>query len=316
MPSQPVTSRLTVTTACPHRLDTEVGTDEVESRYLPGRVLLGIPRRRLSQWRQRLPGILLLWTGQEVWRCRSVSSFLRRRRLDGTDRNRDSACANGDLVSPIPHPEQQCVSSAYHRPRSSIEYQLTVLADVCDTTAKLCGAPPPAGMPIGSGCGNPSVCASGTCTNSLCAAAAPVPSAAKKTKRYVLNGSGPNVNSCPQGQTACSVGEGPLAGFEVRRVLPLTSSRYVLMMRWFQCIDSQVNLERCGGCITDGLGEDCTAISGVESVMCDVGKCLVRTSPSSLLPRSPTHKSTSTVSCGPGLDISVNGASCVPAYRF
>lgn len=49
-----------------------------------------------------------------------------------------------------------------------------------------------------------------------------------------------------------------------------------------QCIDSQTNLERCGGCVGDGQGQDCTAIHGVESVTCAVGRCVVGESTSPL----------------------------------
>lgn len=162
---------------------------------------------------------------------------------DGKCGGTAAACANGDPTSPIPSPNEQCVSQS------------------CNTTAQTCNAAPAAGMPIGSPCGNDAVCSTGNCVpgtavgGNLCAAAPATPSGSKKTKRFVLNGSGPNVHECPAGHTACAVGSQLSDGFE--------------------CIDAATNLEQCGGCVTDGLGQDCTAIPGVESVMCNQGSCIV-----------------------------------------
>ncbi|GAA5977086.1 hypothetical protein JCM10908_004851 [Rhodotorula pacifica] len=60
------------------------------------------------------------------------------------------------------------------------------------------------------------------------------------------------VSVCPDAQTACSVGLS--AGYE--------------------CIDTESNLEQCGGCINDG-GVDCTALVGVAAVGCVAGRCEV-----------------------------------------
>lgn len=130
----------------------------------------------------------------------------------------------------------------------------------------------------------------------------------------MLNGSGPNVDSCPSGQTACSVGNSLSDGFEVscpdlgdregeRRADPRSLS---------QCIDSQNNLEQCGGCVTNGEGEDCTMIHGVEAVECQQGRCIVRECRlSSLLTQALwlTYYPI-TVSCAPGLVVSPDNAAC------
>ncbi|ORY90684.1 hypothetical protein BCR35DRAFT_349630 [Leucosporidium creatinivorum] len=172
---------------------------------------------------------------------------------DGRCGGTGAECANGAADSPIPNPEQQCVSQ------------------VCDTTTKTCTAPPTAGVPNGYGCGNGDICASGFCSSSDLCAVQPSGASSKKVKRYVLNGSGPNVDSCPSGQTACAVGNSLSDGFE--------------------CIDSQNNLEQCGGCVTNGEGEDCTMIHGVEAVECQQGRCIV-------------------LSCVPGLVVSADSAAC------
>lgn len=81
-----------------------------------------------------------------------------------------------------------------------------------------------------------------------------------------------------------------------------------------QCIDSQNNLEQCGGCVTNGEGEDCTMIHGVEAVECQEGRCIVRTWLSSYsLDAEPALTPTfarSIVSCVPGLIVSADSAAC------
>ncbi|GAA5956463.1 hypothetical protein JCM21900_005339 [Sporobolomyces salmonicolor] len=174
---------------------------------------------------------------------------------DGTCGGTGAACANGDASSPIPFPDQQCVSQS------------------CDQTSMTCTAPPSAGVPNGYGCGTDSVCGSGHCSSDyVCAVAASGAASRNKVKRYVLNGSGPNVNECPASQVACPVGASLSDGFE--------------------CIDAQTNLEQCGGCVTNGEGQDCTAIFGVESVLCQLGRCVV-------------------VSCVPGLQVNSDETACV-----
>ncbi|RDB21986.1 Protein priA [Hypsizygus marmoreus] len=67
----------------------------------------------------------------------------------------------------------------------------------------------------------------------------------------------------------------------------------------WECIDTQNDLESCGGCIiplhsqlSSPEGEDCTAIPGVSDVSCIRGGCVV-------------HR------CRPGYDINSTGSSCV-----
>ncbi|GAA5860417.1 hypothetical protein JCM3774_000412 [Rhodotorula dairenensis] len=59
---------------------------------------------------------------------------------------------------------------------------------------------------------------------------------------------------CPSGETACPI-------------FP--------RMGTYECIDTQIELQSCGGCASKGQGEDCTAIKGAQGVTCQSGKCLV-----------------------------------------
>jgi len=43
----------------------------------------------------------------------------------------------------------------------------------------------------------------------------------------------------------------------------------------FECVDVLTNLESCGGCIADGVGQDCTQIVGALDVECAAGACAV-----------------------------------------
>ncbi|EJD08476.1 uncharacterized protein FOMMEDRAFT_43207, partial [Fomitiporia mediterranea MF3/22] len=61
--------------------------------------------------------------------------------------------------------------------------------------------------------------------------------------------------------------------------------------RLMECIDTQRNLESCGGCLhplhatfdqssmkrQGSIGVDCTALEGVEDVRCSAGRCVVLT---------------------------------------
>ncbi|KAJ6575126.1 hypothetical protein B0H19DRAFT_1254736 [Mycena capillaripes] len=62
---------------------------------------------------------------------------------------------------------------------------------------------------------------------------------------------------CPTGLDAC-----PVAG--------LSANDY-------ECIDTAVELESCGGCASLGEGQDCTAIKGAWNVGCEQGRCAVYT---------------------------------------
>ncbi|KAJ7092739.1 hypothetical protein C8R44DRAFT_646700 [Mycena epipterygia] len=45
----------------------------------------------------------------------------------------------------------------------------------------------------------------------------------------------------------------------------------------FECVDTAVELESCGGCASLGQGQDCTAIKGAWNVGCEQGRCAVYT---------------------------------------
>ncbi|KAL7410788.1 hypothetical protein BDY24DRAFT_417642 [Mrakia frigida] len=62
---------------------------------------------------------------------------------------------------------------------------------------------------------------------------------------------------CPAGLTPCSVGFGRDGAYE--------------------CLDTQSELESCGGCRSTGLGTDCSALTGVRmgAATCDRGRCVV-----------------------------------------
>ncbi|GAA5916232.1 hypothetical protein JCM6882_001116 [Rhodosporidiobolus microsporus] len=162
----------------------------------------------------------------------------------GTCGGAGAACANGDPSAPIPNPEQQCVSQT------------------CDTTNRVCGAPPAAGVANGFGCSNNAMCASGFCNSaSICAVAAS--QGGSRKKRSI---------DCPANYVACPVGSSLSEGYE--------------------CVDVQTDLEQCGGCVTNGEGQDCTDIFGAETVTCETGRCLV-------------------LSCAPGMSVNALGTACL-----
>lgn len=41
-----------------------------------------------------------------------------------------------------------------------------------------------------------------------------------------------------------------------------------------ECVDTQSNIESCGGCTNAG-GVDCTAIKGADAVVCTAGTCVI-----------------------------------------
>lgn len=103
--------------------------------------------------------------------------------------------------------------------------------------------------------------------------------AADHHKRDLL----PSQINCPVGQTACGI------------IGRATGS--------WECIDTQRDLESCGGCLlsvkseyNQNGGQDCTAIEGVADVSCDQGSCVVQ-------------------KCMSGYEPDASGAYCVPAER-
>ncbi|KAJ7225503.1 protein priA [Mycena pura] len=61
----------------------------------------------------------------------------------------------------------------------------------------------------------------------------------------------------------------------------------------YECLDTAVELESCGGCASLGQGQDCTAIPGAWNVGCEQGHCTIYT-------------------CTLGFKRSQDGQSCVP----
>jgi hypothetical protein len=41
----------------------------------------------------------------------------------------------------------------------------------------------------------------------------------------------------------------------------------------YECIDTDQELQSCGGCSSTGAGQDCTAIRGAWNVGCEYGHC-------------------------------------------
>ncbi|KAJ7071019.1 protein priA [Mycena amicta] len=78
---------------------------------------------------------------------------------------------------------------------------------------------------------------------------------------------------CPTGSDACPISGSALNDYE--------------------CIDTAVELESCGGCASLGQGQDCTAIPGAWNVGCEQGRCAVYT-------------------CTFGFKRSSDGNSCIP----
>lgn len=135
-------------------------------------------------------------------------------------------------------------------------------------------------------------------TDSTCQAvslAAPSQAARQKKKRFVV-GPGAGVakffGECKRGFTACLVASSEHSeNYEVRSSPCLLSAVEWLTEYDEQCVNTDSNLEQCGGCANDG-GVDCTDLPGVEGVMCDAGRCVV-------------------LSCKPGLERSTDLAACV-----
>jgi len=73
---------------------------------------------------------------------------------------------------------------------------------------------------------------------------------ARSAKRSVLS-----PVSCPGAETACKLSAASGSSFE--------------------CVDTERELTSCGGCVSEGRGEDCTAIEGAAGVGCSAGSCVV-----------------------------------------
>lgn len=87
-----------------------------------------------------------------------------------------------------------------------------------------------------------------------------------------------NRNFCQAGQTACPVNN--KAG-----TTPAGSFRKT----GYECLDLTSNIDSCGGCVSEGRGQDCTAIEGADDVACVNSHCIVTTcSPSYILSENKT----------------------------
>jgi len=73
-----------------------------------------------------------------------------------------------------------------------------------------------------------------------------------------------------------------------------------MLLTAHECVDVMNDLESCGGCVElarDGQrsedgGRDCSAIPHIDTVSCQLGKCIIE-------------------SCRPGYTVSRNGQDCV-----
>lgn len=103
----------------------------------------------------------------------------------------------------------------------------------------------------------------------------PQPPKPQPSKGYHHGGKKRSVSTeltpCPVGLNAC-----PIPG--------LSSGDY-------ECIDTANELESCGGCASEGKGQDCTLIEGAWNVGCDQGSCAVYT-------------------CAGGFQVSLDGKTC------
>lgn len=98
-----------------------------------------------------------------------------------------------------------------------------------------------------SGGGLCTKCADGTVTNPSQSTCTPT-SSIQARKRNL----GPPKDYCPEGLTAC-----PIAGRQ----------------RVWECINTQTNIDSCGGCPGDGTGVDCTEFDNFATAACIKGKC-------------------------------------------
>ncbi|TEB35040.1 hypothetical protein FA13DRAFT_1753404 [Coprinellus micaceus] len=78
---------------------------------------------------------------------------------------------------------------------------------------------------------------------------------------------------CPSGLRAC-----PLPG---------------LLAGDYECLDTATELTSCGGCVSEGKGQDCTAIKGAWNVGCERSSCVV-------------------YSCSGGFELSDDKKACIP----
>lgn len=94
---------------------------------------------------------------------------------------------------------------------------------------------------------------------------------------------------CPTGETAC-----PIPGsknFESFTHSHNQIADFLSAKGGYECIDTSLSLESCGGCASVGQGRDCTAIPGAVGVGCGGGECII-------------------FSCEHGYSLSLDGTEC------
>ncbi|RSH91731.1 hypothetical protein EHS25_009100 [Saitozyma podzolica] len=70
---------------------------------------------------------------------------------------------------------------------------------------------------------------------------------------------------CNNGKTACPVNAGSAS---------VTASSSLINGK-FECLDIKSNIDSCGGCVSEGQGQDCSSIEFVEDVTCHNAQCKV-----------------------------------------
>ena len=84
----------------------------------------------------------------------------------------------------------------------------------------------------------------------------------------------------------------------------------------FECVDTQSNVESCGGC-ANAKGVDCTAIKGAGAVACRAGSCVIScVFPFFLFSGDADCLLSRLESCDRGFTLSLDGKSCESFLRY
>lgn len=78
----------------------------------------------------------------------------------------------------------------------------------------------------------------------------------------------------------------------------------------FECVDTSADIQSCGGCVSTGQGQDCTAISGAFVVGCERGSCRGIHIKLIVIDLFLIFWLFLVYSCSPGYKLSQDGASC------
>ncbi|KAJ9092797.1 hypothetical protein QFC21_006673 [Naganishia friedmannii] len=61
----------------------------------------------------------------------------------------------------------------------------------------------------------------------------------------------------------------------------VTATHLATSPEWaYECIDTDREVDSCGGCVAEGIGVDCSSLLGVASVGCERGVCKAQQGPS------------------------------------